>query len=76
MTPEQVTKWAHEAGFDVYDAETLQVIQTFSIIVRNATLEEAAVKCEKLGWQNSGYALIEVRQGIASCAKEIRGLKT
>ena len=73
MTPEQITKWAHEAGFDVYDAETLQVIQTFSTIVRNATLEEAAMSCEALteGWGDSAE-----EYGMRVCAKEIRSLKT
>jgi hypothetical protein len=57
MTPEQITKWAREAGFDVnfdimgvtaHDGYINKELQAFAKLVRNATLEEAAVKCDEL----------------------------
>jgi hypothetical protein len=43
---------------------------------RNATLEEAAVKCDEVYYKNIGEGYAEVRYGIASCAKEIRSMKS
>ena len=85
MTPEQIQQWAREAGLgretpDDYGiavwSATSKSLQAFAKLIRNATLEEAAVKCDELYYKNIGAAYGEVRYGIASCAKEIRSRKT
>jgi hypothetical protein len=79
MTPEQITKWAREAciGLLVHHDGTQvtpQELQAFAAIIRQHTLEEAAVKCD--GEADNWFASIAGQDACKDCAKEIRSLKT
>jgi len=78
MTDEQITQWAKDADMvdllGYWDTDISNVRKLVQI-VRSATLEEAAVKCDELYYKNIGAGYGEVRYGIASCAKELRGMK-
>lgn len=48
MTPEQIEKWAREAGIGdgPYTPRGIEVYAEFARLVRNAALEEAKAACE------------------------------
>jgi hypothetical protein len=78
MTPEQITKWAREAGFQISDvfgphAGATPIgpdLQAFANLVRQHTLEEAAVKCES-------YTVVPeaALYSLTLVAAEIRSMK-
>jgi hypothetical protein len=77
MTEEQISQWARESNMStpLYDYQKEQ-LQAFATIVRNATLEEAALKCNQLDFS---YSMCEqYRDGnvACECAEEIRKLKS
>lgn len=83
MTPEQIQQWAREAGLgretpDDYGiavwSATSKSLQAFATIIRNATLEEAAEKCD--GEFDHWHSAIAGQDACKDCAKEIRNLKT
>jgi hypothetical protein len=78
MTPKHIKQWARKSGFDV-DARiksqptyvaTLDELQVFVNFIRNAALEEAAVKCGNL------YAGLRIQPTRHEAASAVRSLKT
>jgi hypothetical protein len=78
MTPKQITKWARKAGIYLDGANQRQPLyvakpeelQAFAQLVRNATLEEAAVECESL------YAGLRIQPTRSESSEAIRKLKS
>jgi Ni,Fe-hydrogenase III large subunit len=90
MTEEQITQYAIEVGIEFQThtgisgrkrtstcgSTTVEVLQAFATVVRNATLEDAALKCNQLDFS---YSMCEqYRDGnvACECAEEIRSLKS
>jgi len=69
MTNEQIQQWARASNMatPLYDYQKEQ-LQAFATLVRNATLEEAAVKCDAMHYEVDVYP--------AQCAHMIRSLKS
>ena len=73
MTHEQITKWAVEAGtptvseFGYTRLASPKQLQAFTKLVRNATLEEAAKRCDEI-WQHDGTSM--------ECRDYIMGMKS
>ena len=65
MTNEQIQQWAREAGIEDW------AFGVFATLVRNATLEEAAVKCESLAVTDCNDSNVTRKE----CAIVIRGMK-
>jgi hypothetical protein len=87
MTPDQIRQLAQQAGFQL-DGDLVVTdhkegictceLQAFANLVRNATIEECAAKCDDLiepsvELNDVEYCLWQV--GTEDCAKEIRGMK-
>jgi len=84
MTPEQITKWASEAGIYLDGANQRQPLyvakpeelQAFAALIRNATLEEAAVKCDAAAKPEKECLAQSDEQWAASVlASRIRAMK-
>ena len=87
MTNEQIIEIAKRAGMEVHprkmqirvgaDAalglDSTAVVTRFAQLVRNAALEEAALKCDQLSDASN-----QIYAGVAStvCAQQIRSLKS
>lgn len=75
MTPEQITKWAAETGmtpvseFGYTRFASPKQLQAFANIVRNATLEEAAVVVMEAAYRSNGTSSYE------HVAEKIRSMK-
>jgi transcription elongation GreA/GreB family factor len=85
MTDEQALQWAAAAGFHsasllyIYNGkkealcpselDELEAIKYFAKLVRNSTLEDAAVKCDE--WSNSSNVSY-IGSGCATAARRIR----
>jgi hypothetical protein len=54
MTNEQIQQWAREAGINPFDALS-ENVQAFATLVRNATLEEAAVMFDGMDTGGTGF---------------------
>ena len=76
MTPEQIQQWAREAGFSPQRDEWVfnTMLRTFAALVRQHTLEAAAVKCD--GEADNWFASVAGQDACKDCAKEIRSLKS
>jgi hypothetical protein len=81
MTNEQIAQWAREVGmetvleFGITRFARPKQLQQFAALVRNATLEEAAVTCEKeaakfpvwgVGSEDSDISYIELIRSMKS----------
>lgn len=85
MTNEQITQWAHQAklpemGLNPSNEFVQDMVRRIATLVRNATLEEAAVKCD--AWvtdhnkaDNCTYNDCDMVAVATDLAIEIRGMK-
>ena len=82
MTNEQITQWASEVGIRTMSQMPYtrfanpKQLHEFATLVRNAPLEEAALKCHQMDFS---YSMCEqYRDGnvACECADEIRKLKS
>jgi hypothetical protein len=79
MKPEQIQQWAREAGA-TFDGSNwclnivfheVEELQAFTKIVRNATLEEAAQRCDAIDTEYGGDDVL-----APWCSRAIRSMKS
>jgi hypothetical protein len=76
MTDDQFAQWTEESGIDLIDRlfhGDIEQLQSFANLVRNAAIEEAAVKCDEQADRartSSGAARAD------ACADQIRSMKS
>lgn len=79
MTNGQIIEMAKQAGWKELPTARLAFagfeLQAFAQLVRNAALEEAAVKCEEIDFSYSACLQFVSGEAAFECGKQIRSMK-